>query len=154
MSRPVTVDTSALEAALGRGFDLDGATQDAMADKLAEASIRWTIQLKGPSISAPGMGIWPVGSILNLGARNERYSPDGRDSGRSLGAWDVDQKGLTVRATNTAVDARRNHYAEFVHFSGDPTGQAVDDAQDAFESEMARAAEEMADVIERALVAV
>lgn len=155
MSSVVTIDSPDLRRLLAEGLRLDRGTQDEMAKKLAEAGIRWKIKLKGPSISAPGLGLWPVGNILGLGTSGERYldsdDPRGRDSGRSLGAWDVDQAGINLKATNTAVDARRNSYAEYVHFSGAPTGQAVDDAFDAFEAEVLQAVEEMADIVARAL---
>jgi len=156
MARGVVIDTTRLREALGQGFRLDGEVQRQLADVLAKHAIEWTIKLKGPTLAAPGEGIWPVGSIVNLGQRNERYvapgSPGGRDSGRSLQGWDIDQKGLTIQASNTAVDAKRNAYAEFVHFAGEPTGKAVDDAFDAFRQSFEKdAADKMADVIERAL---
>lgn len=152
----ITVDTSALRDVLDRGMTLDLATQNRLADVLAEHAIDWKLALKGPAISAPGEGTWPVGRIRHLGARNERYvdsdDPEGRDSGRSLGAWTVDQRGLTVTARNTARSARRVFYAEFVHFSGDPVGEAADRAWEDFQEAFAsRAAEQMADVIAAAL---
>jgi len=157
MTRAVTIDFEGLRAALGESLTLDGATLAEVRGHIADAAIEWTIKLKGPAIVAPGQGLWPVGNIENLGQSDERYlaSNDsrGRSSGRSLGAWDVDQRDLTLVATNTAVDAKRNPYAEFVHFAGDPTGQAVDDAWDAFVDLFGRkAARKIADTIGRALL--
>lgn len=156
MTDTVTIESPDLQRLLRDGLQMDRGVQDRMARALAERTIAWQIELKGPSISAPGEGIWPVGSVLNLGASDERYvgldDPRGRDSGRSLGAWDVEQSGLNVRATNDAVDAKRRPYAEHVHFAGEPAGQAVDDAFAAFETAMEQAAEDMADIVEQALL--
>jgi len=155
--RTVEFDASRLRELLGRGFQLKRATQNQLADVLAERGIAWKLRLKGPSIRSPGEGIWPVGNIVDLGQSSERYvqpgDSRGRDSGRSLAGWDLAQKGLNVTATNTAVDARRNAYAGFTHFAGEPAGKAVDDAFDAFVDEFVnKASEQMADVIEAAIL--
>jgi len=152
----VEIDAGALRDVLGRGLELGPEVQQQLVAILADHVVTWQLLLKGPSISAPGEGIWPVGNIMGLGTRRERYleagDPRGRDSGRSLAGWDVELDGLNVKATNTAVDARRNFYAEFVHFSGDAEGAAVDDAWELFRDELERkAAREMGDAIEAAL---
>jgi len=152
----ITVDTSQLRDTLGKAASLSKDVQRSMSKVLGSHAADWKLRLKGPSITAPGEGTWPVGNILNLGRSNERYlkldDPRGRDSGRSLGAWRYKTRGLTVVATNDAVDADRRSYAEFVHFRGQPTGQAVKDAFEAFEDEMAvKAASDMADIVEATL---
>ena len=147
----VVVGGDSLSAELDLGMDIDAATQRRLEERLAKASIDFKIALKGPSITAPGEGLWPVGAIVNLGTKQERYVdpdwPGARDSGRSLGAWDVTQDGLSVRAVNDAVDARRKRYSEYVHFAGDPTGKAVEDAGEEFERLFNAASEDMADML-------
>ena len=114
------------------GLRITESTKAEIANVIVETYARWFFGLKGPTISAPGEGEWPVGRVINLGRENERYVTGDPDpplgavsSGRSLGAWRPVQRGLNIVAINDAVDARRRFYPPYIHKAGKPTGDAA-----------------------------
>ena len=133
-------------------------TKAAVGNIIAETYIRWFLLLKGPAITAPGAGSWPVGRIVNIGRPGERYvtgdedpPPGATSSGRSLGARRPMQRGLNIVAANDAVDARRRFYPPYIHTKGKPTGDAASEAWRLWVQEFERARPEFERVIKQGI---
>ena len=129
---------------------LDSQTRAAAERELGEMWIAFEEAMRGPSLSAPGAGVWPVGLIVNEGP-HEYYSPKGRRSARSLQAWRPQQRGLSIKFVNEAQSGRGRLYSEHAHKSDDDAGQALHDARRIFENLADLTIQNIADLVAGAL---
>ena len=153
----VVVDSN-LAAVLARLEVGAAGVDDAIEEELGEMAVGFFEDLTGfgakreggkvrRQLAFPGNGIWPVGErfrplksdyyVRHDRAGNRDLPAKSRpivESGRSINAWRMDLKGATLRLINNARTNKRRHYSRFVHKVGDPVGQALKDAEAAFES--------------------